>query len=355
MAATDLSEIEREKPKQEEEWVHVKSKSRFRRKPPKPPGNAVSASRKPDEPRVFKSTAEIMAEYNTFKTRWRDTECHSKLKELVRTNADQHRAVRKAVCLGVGTFDPEDGGWDAKRRSYIQLDAFLTVVEVLSELYKESISCSFQEPRFTPNDTEFLTKLGHEVVQSPAAFEAVDEDTLVFAVHMYRPIYEATLERALPAMFVGTGWDVWDEFATMKGGDFKCMSDMHISHKHFPFPQDGTYTTFSKGLGATASVLQPVELCVKCRRATAGIIRSYHDAPKQIKELAIKLDLLKFRIEQFRKLGSDLSETDMDDLLPEFHRLILLEQLESHHQTLLEEDSRAMEELADVHDMLDQI
>lgn len=31
----------------------------------------------------------------------------------------------------------------------------------------------------------------------------------------------------------------------MKEGDFKCMSDMHASHSHFPFPQDGTYTTFS--------------------------------------------------------------------------------------------------------------
>lgn len=31
----------------------------------------------------------------------------------------------------------------------------------------------------------------------------------------------------------------------MKEGDFKCMSDMHSSHKHFSFPQDGTYTTFS--------------------------------------------------------------------------------------------------------------
>ncbi|KAK2037379.1 hypothetical protein LZ31DRAFT_176268 [Colletotrichum somersetense] len=235
-----------ENPKQEE-WIHVKPKSRFRRNaprpPPKIPGSALSKSA--DEPRSLKSVADITAEYENFKTRWRDTTCHANLRKLVETNAAAHRKVRKAVCLGVGTFDPEDGGWDAKRRSYIQLDGFLTIVEVLSALYNESIPCSFQEPRFTSNDAEFLTNLGHKVVESPAAFEAVDQDTLVFAVHMYRPIYEATLEKASPAMFVGTGWDVWDEFATMKEGDFKCMSDMHDSHKHFPFPQDGTYTTFS--------------------------------------------------------------------------------------------------------------
>ncbi|KAL0938105.1 uncharacterized protein CTRU02_207836 [Colletotrichum truncatum] len=245
MAAT----VHPENDEPKEEWTFVKSKSRFRRNPPKVPSKALNVS-KNDEPRIYKSVAEITTEYESFKVRWRDTACHSRIKGLVRENADEGRRVRRAVCLGVGTFDPEDGGWDAKRRSYIQLDGFLTVVEVLShvmiaEIYNESIPCSFQEPRFTPNDIEFLKNLGHDVVESPAAFEAVDEDTLVFAIHMYRPIYEATLEKALPAMFVGTGWDVWDGAGTLKEGDFKCMSDMHSSHKQFTFPQDGTYTSFS--------------------------------------------------------------------------------------------------------------
>ncbi|KAF6818653.1 hypothetical protein CPLU01_13274 [Colletotrichum plurivorum] len=241
---TAAVQTETDAPKQEE-WTFVKSKSRFRRRPPRVPTPATTTASKTDEPRTYKSTADITAEYETFKTRWRETPCHAKIRELVRQNAGTHRRVRRAVCLGVGTFDPEDGGWDAKRRSHIQLDGFLTVVEVLSEIYSDSIPCSFQEPRFTPNDAEFLTNLGHEVVESPRAFEAVDEDTLVFAIHMYRPIYEAALEKALPAMFVGTGWDVWDGVGTLKEGDFKCMSDMHDSHKQFEFPQDGTYTSFS--------------------------------------------------------------------------------------------------------------
>ncbi|KAI8203702.1 hypothetical protein K4K52_005248 [Colletotrichum sp. SAR 10_76] len=228
----------------QEEWTFVKSKSRFRRKPPQVPAKALEAA-KSNEPRIFKSVDKITAEYERFKARWRDTTCHERIKELLQKNVGDGRKVKKAICLGVGTFDPEDGGWDAKRRSYIQLDGFLTVVEALSAIYNETIPCSFQEPRFTPNDTKFLENLGHEVVESPVAFEAVDEDTLVFAIHMYRPIYEATLEKALPAMFVGTGWDVWDGAGTLKDGEFKCMSDMHNSHKQFAFPQDGTYTSFS--------------------------------------------------------------------------------------------------------------
>lgn len=31
----------------------------------------------------------------------------------------------------------------------------------------------------------------------------------------------------------------------MAAGEFKCMSDLHGSHKQFSFPQDGTHTTFS--------------------------------------------------------------------------------------------------------------
>lgn len=115
---------------QQEEWTFVKSKSRFRRNPPKVPANLLNAS-KTDEPRTHKPVAEIAAEYDTFKARWRGTTSHSRIKELVEANANHGSRVRRAVCLGVGTFDPEDGGWDAKRRSYIQLDAFLTVVEVL--------------------------------------------------------------------------------------------------------------------------------------------------------------------------------------------------------------------------------
>ncbi|KAF6831672.1 hypothetical protein CMUS01_07255 [Colletotrichum musicola] len=135
-----------------------------------------------------------------------------------------------------------------------------------------------------------------------------------------------------------------------------------------------------EGLGATASAAQLVELCVKCGQTTARIIRSYHDAPKEIKEVAIKVETLKFRIEQVQGIADDLSGTELDDLLPEIHRDILLEQLQAHHQALLviaglstgvgrqnkgarlqwalvdkRKTSRIMRDLAEVHETLDQI
>lgn len=105
--------------------------------------------------------------------------------------------------------------------------------------------CLLQEPRFSPGDKAFLHGLGHEVVETPAAFDAVDDHTLLFAVHMYRPIYERALEGALPAAFVGTGWDTWDDVGNLGEGEFTCMREMHSSHRHFKFPQDGSHTTFS--------------------------------------------------------------------------------------------------------------
>lgn len=98
---------------------------------------------------------------------------------------------------------------------------------------------------FTSSDRAFVESLGFDFVQTPAAFESVDEDSLLFAVHMYRPIYEAALGSRLPAMFVGTGWDTWDDVGNLKDGEFRCMRDMHQSHKIFGFPRDGTYNTFS--------------------------------------------------------------------------------------------------------------
>lgn len=62
---------------------------------------------------------------------------------------------------------------------------------------------------------------------------------------MYRPIYETALEKGLPAAFVGTGWETWDDVGNLKEGDFARMREMHDSHRLLPFPPDGSHTTFS--------------------------------------------------------------------------------------------------------------
>ncbi|KAF6814482.1 hypothetical protein CSOJ01_04033 [Colletotrichum sojae] len=135
-----------------------------------------------------------------------------------------------------------------------------------------------------------------------------------------------------------------------------------------------------EALGATASVIQLVDVCVKCSRAASQIIRSYRGAPKELKDLAMKVEMLKFRIEHVQKIGNDLSSIATDDLLPEIHRDILLDQLQQYLQLLTSiggaysgvrsrtrgtkmqwamfdkaKSGRVMRDLKDVNETLDQV
>lgn len=80
----------------------------------------------------------------------------------------------------------------------------------IEQLLGTKIPCIVQEPIFTESDRAFITALGHEVVNSPRGCEMVDQDSLLFAVHLYRPVYAMALSGDVPSIFVGTGWDVWD-------------------------------------------------------------------------------------------------------------------------------------------------
>lgn len=85
-------------------------------------------------------------------------------------------------------------------------------MQCLEKYCKNRIKCIFQEPAFEVSDIEFITSLGHEVVESPVAFDAVDSRTFLFGVHLYRDIYAQAFKNGdFPALFIGTGWDVWSE------------------------------------------------------------------------------------------------------------------------------------------------
>jgi len=60
-----------------------------------------------------------------------------------------------------------------------------------------------QDPAFGPCDKSFLSSLGFQVVGDPAAFEAIDEDTLVYAVHCHEEVYEIVAKMDRPAILIG--------------------------------------------------------------------------------------------------------------------------------------------------------
>ncbi|KAL7922865.1 hypothetical protein ACQKWADRAFT_291663 [Trichoderma austrokoningii] len=149
---------------------------------------------------------------------------------------------RKAICLGIGTFNPESGSWAAKERAHVQYLTFCIIVEEIQKHCKEPIRVLVQEPVFEASDVEFVTSMGHEVVQSPAAFEAVDSTTFVFGIHLYRDIYAEVFKNGeIPGLFIGTGWDVWSDvcyrWSREEYSSLKILRDMEDTHRKFVFPE----------------------------------------------------------------------------------------------------------------------
>lgn len=77
------------------------------------------------------SADDIDTAHHKIASKWRTSEAHEKLRALIKANASSHVSISRAVCLGLGAFDPDDGSWLAQRRSHIQLAAFLTMVREL--------------------------------------------------------------------------------------------------------------------------------------------------------------------------------------------------------------------------------
>ncbi|RSL45881.1 hypothetical protein CEP53_010569 [Fusarium sp. AF-6] len=181
-----------------QEWTHVTRKSRKSR-PNKNPSHAHINSL-PITPRTdnLRSPSDLEADYRRIRDRW---EAEPRLRELVSSKASHIKTVSRAVNLGVGTFDPVDGSWEAKRSAFVQLAAFLVMVEEL------------------------------------------DQDTFFFGVHLYKPIYAMALEKNLPVIFVGTGWEVWDDLFATEG--LERMEVMHKGYGKSEFPQESFDSAFS--------------------------------------------------------------------------------------------------------------
>ncbi|KAF4973938.1 hypothetical protein FZEAL_9124 [Fusarium zealandicum] len=225
-----------------QEWTQVSRKSRRSTKTPSHSNvNSIPVVPRTDD--SLRSPSDIEADYRRARARWEAEPPCLRLRELVSERASHLTRVSRAVNLGVGTFDPADGAWEAKRSALVQLSAFLVLVEELEKITGEKIECVFQDPVFSASDKAFLVNLGHSVVETPAGCDMIDQDTLFFGVHLYKPIYAMALEKALPAIFVGTGWDVWDDlFAT---NDLANMEKMHKAYTKSEFPQDGFDSAFS--------------------------------------------------------------------------------------------------------------
>lgn len=60
-----------------------------------------------------------------------------------------------------------------------------------------------QDPAFSPLDKEFLHSIGFEVLQSPEGFDAINTNSLVYAIHCYPIVYDHVGKKGPPAVLIG--------------------------------------------------------------------------------------------------------------------------------------------------------
>ena len=78
------------------------------------------------------------------------------------------------------------------------------------------------------------------------------------------------------------------------------------------------------GLGAAAAVAELLGVCIKSAKAANDVYRAFKDAPTQLQQLIMKLELVKCHIQQIQCFGEELSDVDMEDLFPVSYRDMLL-------------------------------
>lgn len=117
----------------EGEWTPVRYGKSYRSRPHprRCPSNLVANLRAGPS----RTVPEIAAEYRGIYSWWKDSPCCAALRGLMAANARRSPPISRALCLGIGTFDPLDGGWEAKRRTFLQLIAFLVMVEELGTVF----------------------------------------------------------------------------------------------------------------------------------------------------------------------------------------------------------------------------
>ncbi|KAI4866458.1 hypothetical protein F4820DRAFT_416638 [Hypoxylon rubiginosum] len=227
----------------DQEWTRVRRKGR--RHLEKHQGTDPNSHFSGPTPRQpFLSIFDIQSEHRRITDQWESSTCCLRLREIV-TSRSSHSGVSQAICFGLGSFDPENGSWEGRRTAHVQLAAFLCIVEQLQRNSSQAIACLFQEPLFNSVDKAFIQSLGHEIVDSPEGFDRVTPSTLVFGIHLYRDIYNQTVAKHLPAMFVGTSYDVWEEFRGFSQSEFAKMKELDEQCAKVEFPEDPGYATFS--------------------------------------------------------------------------------------------------------------
>ncbi|KAI9651268.1 hypothetical protein NHQ30_001306 [Ciborinia camelliae] len=147
---------------------------------------------------IERTVEEMGEDLKFYAKQWESGEAAKQLKEILNGRS----GVKSVVCLGLGSL--QSATREGRRTSFTQLAALMMILEEFGGIGPDKIQCVFQDPQYTETDKEFLKSLAGIVVDDPLAFDHIKEDSLVYAIHCYGPVYKAIGEGPLPAVIIGT-------------------------------------------------------------------------------------------------------------------------------------------------------
>ncbi|KAG8525877.1 uncharacterized protein KY384_000637 [Bacidia gigantensis] len=211
-------------------WTHVIRGAHNIRKPTKTPSLN-------DSPNI--SPAKVTEGQQRYAALWSSSACCHQLRMILEQEIPltHNLQMDKCVCLGLGSFT------DGRTSSKHQLATLTWMLGILSQKHTFQ-AVLFQDPAFTASDVAYLESLGHHVLESPLAFDQIDESTFLFAPHLEANVYAAALEKKVPALVVGSNVTELIGRPISSGVDeaqrvrensiFCCFSDLTLSE---PMPQ----------------------------------------------------------------------------------------------------------------------
>lgn len=116
-------------------WTFVTRKSRSsKRGTPKPPGAPSDASENKLPDAFDKPTLDaVTTEYLRVRATFENEVCAKHIRKLVAAKVTPNVRISNAINMGIGQFGPYDNTVESRRSTYVQLIAFLIMVEEMGE------------------------------------------------------------------------------------------------------------------------------------------------------------------------------------------------------------------------------
>jgi hypothetical protein len=133
------------------------------------------------------------------------------------------RKVSKIICFGLGDMCRTAPDWlerqgesdkqNSNNRSMIQHSVALTLVDACHNTNRKGMRLIAQDPDYTVEATNILTRHGFEIVGQFGAggFAEIDDESIVFSPFVSAPVKQIIADIARPALVISSGFETFND------------------------------------------------------------------------------------------------------------------------------------------------